>query len=404
VTDRRLLVGVLLILGVAVGVRDRGLVWRAAYPYLPRQVQAVPYRLRELTARDEMTPVPLPTVAATPVAIGTARPAATSPASPTPSSVPTATPGRQLPPVVALPPGRHEYQTWNNCGPATVSMALGRLGQSPGQAEAARVLKPDPDDKNVSPTELAAYARQRGVGAMVRVNGTVDTLRQLLSMGLPVIVETWFIPKPNDEMGHYRLLVGYDQPAKHFVADDSYHGPGITLDYDEFDRLWRVFDRVFVVLYPPTRDGEVRRSLGALADDDSMYVSSVAEAEREIMDAPDTFGFFNLGTSLLGLGDAAGAAGAFDRARDLGLPWRMLWYQFGPFEAYAAVGRWSDVQDLSEANLRNASNLEESQYWLGRARQAQGDTAGALEAWRKAVQLNPGYGAAVEALASAGSP
>ena len=41
----------------------------------------------------------------------------------------------------------------------------------------------------------------------------------------------------------------------------------------------------------------------------------------------------------------ATAASAFDEARRIGLPYRMLWYQFGPFEAYLRVGRYQDVID-----------------------------------------------------------
>ena len=35
---------------------------------------------------------------------------------------------------------------------------------------------------------------------------------------------TWFIPEPDDEMGHYRLLTGYDDAEAIFVTQDSYQG------------------------------------------------------------------------------------------------------------------------------------------------------------------------------------
>jgi tetratricopeptide (TPR) repeat protein len=283
-------------------------------------------------------------------------------------------------------------------------MALGRLGASPGQAQAATRLKPDPNDKNVSPAELARYVRERGYYATARVGGSTATLRGLLAVGVPVIVETWFVPKPGDEMGHYRLLVGYDDARAVFAADDSFNGPGIELPYGELDRLWRVFNRTFVAVCPEEKAADVSRVLGALADDGSMYVRAAEVAERELVAAPDAFGYFNLGSSLLGLGDAAGAAGAFDRARGLGLPWRMLWYQSGPFEAYAKVGRWDDVADLAAANLANAANLEESHYWLGMARQAQGDQDGARQSWKTAVDLNPLCQECVAALAGTPAP
>jgi len=299
-----------------------------------------------------------------------------------------------LPASATLTGLRHAYQTWNNCGPATISMALSAFGDAGDQAEAARFLKPDPDDKNVGPEELADYARRRGLAAVVRVNGTVDGLKVLLAQGFPVIVETWFIPDPGDEMGHYRVLTGYDDAAGEFTAMDSYAGPQIRLTYDELDELWRVFNRSYVVVYPRIRADEIGALLGPDVADEAMFAAAAERARAELAARPDAFGWFNLGSSLVGLGDLPAAAEAFDEARALGLPWRMLWYQFGPFEAYAAVGRWADVVALADANLANAENLEESHYWLGRARKAAGDLEGARRSWERALELNPNYGRA----------
>jgi tetratricopeptide (TPR) repeat protein len=279
-------------------------------------------------------------------------------------------------------------------------MALSRFGEADGQAVAARVLKPDPDDKNVGPNELASYAELRNYGAMVRVNGTLDIVRALLAAGVPVIVETWFIPEPGDEMGHYRVLVGYSDSDRAFTTYDSYNGPGVTIDYDEFDALWRVFNRTYIPVFPLEMSDTVESIIGVASDEGAMYSGALARAYEELSAGEDAYGWFNAGSSFLGLGDTAAASQAYDRARQLGLPWRMLWYQHGPFAAYAAEDRWSDVMALADANLRNAPNLEESHYWRGRALQAQGDTDAAVVAWQKALELNPGYAPAKAALDS----
>ncbi len=385
----------------------RRALWRTVYPHLPPRVQAAPYRLHSRLIRVPQGPSLLPTavasqsVAATiPTAVAAAATVSvptTQESAPTANPPPTAT-AVNLPMRHELGGLRHEYQTWNNCGPATVSMALSAFGMSEGQAAAARTLKPDPDDKNVSPSELADYVRSRGLEATVRVNGTIDRLRELVALDLPVIVETWFIPHPGDEMGHYRVVTGYDHQAAMLITMDSYNGPLVSVPYDEFDRLWRVFNRVYIVISDRQRSADVAAVLGADSQDAAMLVAGAARAEAELMAAADPFGWFNLGSCLLGLGDPAGAAGAFDRARALGLPWRMLWYQFGPFEAYAAVGRWNDVAALADENLRRVGNLEESLYWRGRARQALGDREGAIRSWRQALAVHPGYEPALQAL------
>ncbi len=382
--------------------------WRAAYPHLPPRLQAAPYRLRGWLA-PAATPRPVPTAApaAVATAVGAAPSAGDGPslrsATPTPPAArPTATsaaPTAPLPPRAALDGVRHSYQTWNNCGPATISMALSVFGLDEGQAKAAVRLKPNPDDKNVGLDELARYARERGAAAEVRVNGTIDDLRRLVARGVPTVVETWFVPEPGDEMGHYRLVTGYDAEAGTLRLADSYLGPERTVDAAALDAEWRAFNRAYLVVFPPARQPDVAAVLGEPGP--AMWLAAAARARDEIDAAPDAFGWFNLGESLQALGDSAGAAAAFDRARAIGLPWRMLWYQFGPFAAYAAQGRWSDVAALAEANLANAPELEESWTWLGHARQAAGDEAGAIAAWRRATALNDLYAPAREALATA---
>jgi tetratricopeptide (TPR) repeat protein len=99
------------------------------------------------------------------------------------------------------------------------------------------------------------------------------------------------------------------------------------------------------------------------------------------------------------LGRYEEAAAAFDQAIAKRLPFRMLWYQFGPFEAYFNVGRYTDVLALAENNLATGADLvEETHYWMGRVYEAQGDTAQAAAAYQQALANNPLYSAAREAL------
>ena len=55
----------------------------------------------------------------------------------------------------------------------------------------------------------------RGYESLVRVDGDEQILKSLLAAGIPVVVETWFVPEPGDEMGHYRVLIGYSDAALH---------------------------------------------------------------------------------------------------------------------------------------------------------------------------------------------
>ena len=89
-----------------------------------------------------------------------------------------------VPPSVLLTGLRHEYQGWNNCAPSSVGMVLSYYDRTEAQAEIAPILKPDPNDKNVSPHEIAAYAEAIGFQAHVGVGGDLNLVMQLLAAGL----------------------------------------------------------------------------------------------------------------------------------------------------------------------------------------------------------------------------
>jgi tetratricopeptide (TPR) repeat protein len=339
-------------------------------------------KLSLATATVEITP--MPTIAPTDF--------------PTPS--PTATPV-PLPEQVLLSNLKHQYQTWNKCGPTTITMNMSYFGYENNQAEAAQFLKPNRDDKNVSPHELTAYAVANGLEAIVRQGGSIELLKTFLSNGLPVIVEFWFT-HDGDQMGHYRLITGYDDRTRQLIAFDSYNGPNVRVDYDEFEAEWRVFNYLYAVIYEPVQADSVAAIIGPDMDDTVMYerLLTLAEAEVEI-NPDDRIAYFNKGDALTRLGRWDEATQAFDEARQRQLHWRRLWYQFTPFEAYYAVGRYQDVIDLSQATVKSAGGLEEGYYYLGMALHATGQS-GARESFQSALEYNPNFSPAAEALVALG--
>jgi tetratricopeptide (TPR) repeat protein len=308
-------------------------------------------------------------------------------------------------------------------------MLLSYWGSQQTQYDAASVLKPDPEDKNVSPWEMEAYVRGMGFEAVTRVNGDLNQLKGLLRAGFPVIVETWYVRDAHDQLGHYRLIIGYDDSRREFLTYDSLHGPDVTVGYRELDELWRVFNRIYLVVCTPDRweslasvlaDGEVTQasttsSPGAPAaalNEAAMYEHALEMAQSEAAAPPSecvayadcadwaTFSWFNVGSSLTSLGRHQQAASAYDKARQLGLHYRMLWYQFGPYESYHGAGRYADVIALADATLGTANNLEESYYWRGMARLALGDVGGARSDLEAALRFHKGWSPAASALAN----
>jgi tetratricopeptide (TPR) repeat protein len=332
-------------------------------------------------------PAPLP---------ASSRPSPTPRASPTPKPLPTATPAHTS---VYLDGVRHVWQDWNNCGPATFSMALSYYGRSETQYDVQQAVRPNKWDLNVSPHELAAYARSLGLEALVRQGGRRDLIARFLESGIPVMLELWYYPDEHGG-GHYRLIVGYDETTQEWISYDVQLGPGYRVSYAQQDQEWQAFDRLYVIVHRSEQAELVQGIVGEEMDDTIMHQHALATALAERDANPDNaFAWFNAGTDDTALGRYEEAAEAYDRARILGLPFRMLWYQFGPFEAYLALGRYQDAIDLATANLNMVGNQEESHYYLGRARQALGDLEAARRCYQEALRYHPGFAPAAEALA-----
>jgi len=364
-------------------------------------------RARLLQTRAPATFTPVPT--ATPRADQVEGTQATAVASPTPAGTatplptPTATPFPLTPVAgaVDLQGVNHAPQMWNNCGPTTITMNLSYYGLNQHQRVAAAVLKPNADDKNVSPGQLAEYARSQGFAARVRVAGDVELLQRLLSNGFPVIVETWILPEDLGGMGHYRLLTGYDVAAGEFHAQDSYFGPDEIVPIAQLRHEWRVFNNKYILVYRPEQQEEIDAILGTYADATAAYERALRTAqEAAAADPEDPFAWFNLGASYTALGQPELAADAFDEARGIGLPLRFFWYQFEIFEAYLAVGRYQDVIDLAYTTHYTASGHEDAFYYRALAHEARGERAYAIDYLQKALAYNPNFTPAADALAA----
>ncbi len=305
-----------------------------------------------------------------------------------------------------------EYQGWNNCGPATLTTALTHFGYSDNQNRAAQWLKPNNEDKNVTPQEMVAFVNtqipETPVFALYRYGGTVEQLKTLLANDYPVIIEKGYDPPPHDKgwMGHYLLVAGYDDARQVFITYDSFLGPNYEYSYDYIDEFWRHFNRTYIVLYESGGEPALLTLLGEDGDPQQNALRALETARAEAQQNPqDPYAWFNIGTSYVALAESYQqqayeyAAVAYDEARKYNLPWRMMWYQFGPLEAYNAVGRYDDTLALTRANLNDGGGhwVEETFYYAGVAREGQGDRTRALENYQQAVFLNANYTAAREA-------
>lgn len=310
------------------------------------------------------------------------------------------------PPAYQLTGITHIYQGWNNCGPATLTMGLSFFGNSTlDQNTAAAWLKPNSEDKNVSPWQMVSYVNDvldGNIRALLRQGGDLNTLRTLVSSDYPVLIEAGYDPEGQNLgwMGHYLLVTGYDDAARTVTTMDSYDGPNLTYTYDHIEEYWSHFNNLYIVLYDIRQEADLLALLGTDADEEINWQNALERSRAAAIANPeDAFAWFNMGTNFVGMEMYTEAAVAYDQARTLGLPWRMMWYQFGPFEAYLATGRNADVIALAQANLNDGGGefVEETYYYAALARAAMGERDRALSNLNGAIAFNPNFTPAIEA-------
>jgi tetratricopeptide (TPR) repeat protein len=337
-----------------------------------------------------VTPVPM---TPTTVPTSTLRPATSKPTlPPTPTSIP-------LPAQVSLPSPPYEQQTPNNCGPATLSMAMHLYGWEGDQEEIADQIKPVLQDRNVNPEEMTYYVRNFAgwLNVQYRVAGDIHMLKKLLAAGYPVIVESVTSLDPNDALGptddlwaaHYLLLTGYDDGTQTFTIQDSYHGADMTISYEQLEEEWEPFNNLYMVIYFPDNEAALPSLLGADWDPTTNRQRALDESLAAVQaDSNDAYAWFNMGSNLVYFERYDEAAQAYDKSREIGLPMRMFRYQFGPFWAYFHSDRIDDLLALTDYARGITDMSEEAWLWYGWGLYRKNDFAGARDAWNKALSIN----------------
>ncbi len=324
----------------------------------------------------------------------------------TPTTLPSPTP-TAIPNQVRLSSPAYEKEDLNNCGPAALAMNLKFFGWQGDQFTISNVIKPLQRDRNVNVEELQFYVRNYAgyLKTEFRVGGDVDLLKHILATGIPVMIEEGYtIDKnywPNDDRwaGHYLLLNGYNDETRSFLTQDVFTGPDVEVKYADLDKRWQSFNRVYILVYPADKEEELKQVLGENWDANTNRQKALDTALAETKSDPaNVYPWFNLGSNLVYFERYEEAAAAYDSARKIGFPQRMLRYQFGPFLAYFHSLRTEDLQILTEYALERTPTSEEAMLWEGWAQYRLGHKSIALEYFQKALEARPGYADAEYAL------
>lgn len=379
-------------------------------------------------------------------------PATLTPDAPTPTEIPlpveaTPTPELEITPTETSTPMPEfvdldgvvyvdQHNRWNYCGPANLSMALNFWGWPGTRDDIAKAIKPGAQnpsvdfiqkgrtDKNVMPYEMANFVTDyTDFGMVTRFGGDIELLKQFIASGFPVLVEKGYYEADYTGkvawMGHYLFTTGYDEVAEEFIVQDAYLRPGenLRVGYEEYIEGWRSFNYLFMIIYPPQREAEVFDLLGPWLDAGWAYQHALEIAEQEtqtLTHIDQFFAWFNKGTSLVKLNLYPEAATAYDQAfiiysqlesDDTQRPYRIMWYQTGPYWAYYYSARYRDIINLANNTLFETvaePTLEESLYWRGMAYLALGQTDDAVLDFRQTIYLNSSFAPSLDILQQLG--
>ncbi|MCL5432730.1 MAG: C39 family peptidase [Patescibacteria group bacterium] len=319
---------------------------------------------------------------------------------------PTPTPTLiSIPNIKILENDYHIYQSFNNCGPAALSMALSYFGINESQEKLGQDLRPyqnpegENDDKSVSLDELAEKSKSYDLIPYHRPNGNIDLIKLFITYDIPVITRT--LTKENEDIGHYRIIKGFDDGTGELIQDDSLQGKNLRYSYGTFNNLWQQFNFEYLVLVPKDKEKIVKIILGEDINEEISWKKAVANAKKQLENNPDDiFARFNLSIALCHIGEYKQSIDEFEKIENK-LPWRTLWYQIEPVQAYFNLGNYDRVFSLTDTILNNHNRAFSEVYLIrGETYLKKGDRFSARQEFEKAYFYNKNLKEAKEALNS----
>jgi tetratricopeptide (TPR) repeat protein len=300
---------------------------------------------------------------------------------------------------------KHIYQTFNNCGPATLSMVLAWFGENVSQKELGDAMRPyqnaqgDNDDKTIFTYEFVDWVKKYGLEAIDRPNGDISLLKTFTANGIPVVVKTWL--HVGEDIGHFRIVRGFDETKQVIIQDDSYEGPNKKISYYDFLSMWQPFNYAYIIVYTPDQQELVEAIIDEEMKEDVAWSNALERAKREAeLDEGNAYPVFNMSTAYYHLSDYKASVEAFEKV-EAKLPRRMLWYQIEPILSYQALGNYDRVFQVTASILENGNRAFSELYQIrGEIYLQQGDKGKAREQFELALKYNSNYSPASDALQS----
>lgn len=318
-----------------------------------------------------------------------------APIRPTPSKRPPARPAPKA--TIATAPERryltginHEFQDLNNCGPVTTNMVLSYYGVDLSQDYTANKLRPNPRDVSVGAIEMVTFAQlEYDFAGEVSWGGNMKLLESFIANGVPVIALQPLTP--TSDVNHFRLVHGYDRAERTVTVSDSYLGRNLVWSYEYFEGLWEQRGYSYSLIYPRKQQATVTAITEKYrANDEARRAASLERVERLVERRPDDpWAWLQLGQTLYRRERYQESLAAWERANELGLPEKAVWYAPWPAQLMNDLGRYSEARELASAVLAKNPGSSEMYYERARAAQEMGDFAAVRSDLASAVSYAP---------------
>jgi tetratricopeptide (TPR) repeat protein len=203
----------------------------------------------------------------------------------------------------------------NYCGPAALAMLANFYGHPVSQDEIASAIYL-PDIGGTLTSDLGDYGKRFGLWVR-QYHGSLDDLRQKLSVGVPLVVLGKF-----GEQSHYFVVLGWDA-FRQVVTVHSDTRARYEMRFEDFQRHWERAGYWTLVVCPPEKatwrmSAEEHNDLGVFCERAGMLDSATQHyLSATQMHPTNSYFRMNLGNVLLKQRRLHEAAEAFAKAVDL---------------------------------------------------------------------------------------
>ena len=255
---------------------------------------------------------------------------------------------------------RHLWQSLNNCGPASVVMALSTFGITADQ-ETARLALRGPDvRRGMGPQGVDPWVKELyGLRSMWRNNGTNGLLKQLVANGFAPLVTQWMQDPSVSRIAHWRAIRGYDDALGTFYVNDPMLGNFVPLSYRWIQDNWQPFSYRYMVIYRPEDEALLKAIVGPEWSESRNREAFYQRTKAEALAQDTAAAWLTYGEASYQSGRFDEALAAFDKGLAMGNAQGVFTLRSSYPQTLRALGKQREA-DAAQAKLSNLSAVPSS--------------------------------------------